>query len=234
MELKIKIPNRVNEITLGQYQKYVELITKHEQVKIPNEQLKMELISIMCYIPVDLIKITMTAKEINDISNILVPLVHQLSLNPIESLSYKFNPMFKVQRTRFGFIPDLENMKAGEFADLSLYIVDVKNAHKAMAVMYRPVTKIKRNRFLKIHQYQIKEYDGTSEYSEIMKVMPAIKYIEASFFLINSFFELRKCILTSTVESLKEMETTDSVPKVNLEISGVGTKVFTALETILY
>ena len=40
----------------------------------------------------------------------------------------------------FGFIPKLDNISLGEFVDLDSYMSDWDNMHKAMAVLYRPVT----------------------------------------------------------------------------------------------
>ena len=52
----------------------------------------------------------------------------------------------------FGFIPDLENMTFGEYVDLDNFITDWQSMHKAMAVLYRPIT------FEKNDKYLIEEY----------------------------------------------------------------------------
>ena len=48
---------------------------------------------------------------------------------------------FDLFDTEFGFIPKLDDITAGEFADLENYLTDFNNAHKSMAVLYRPIKK---------------------------------------------------------------------------------------------
>jgi hypothetical protein len=48
---------------------------------------------------------------------------------------------FKINGQEFGFIPNLDDMTAGEFADLDDYFQNAETWHKMLAVLYRPVTK---------------------------------------------------------------------------------------------
>ena len=57
----------------------------------------------------------------------------------------------------YGFIPSLEDMTVGEFADLENYLTTGKDYHKAMAVMYRPIINSYSN------TYKIQEYKGAKE-----------------------------------------------------------------------
>jgi len=67
----------------------------------------------------------------------------------------------------FGFIPNLDKMTQGEFIDVSNYGTDVKELHKLMAVLFRPIKN--RDAF---GNYEIINYKGTKQYSDIMKHMP--------------------------------------------------------------
>ena len=132
------------------------------------------------------------------------------------------------------FINNVDDMMAGEYADLTMYFEKWETMHKAMAVMYRPVTKDEHNSLVKVEQYEIAEYTGTSEYAELMKAMPAIKALEAGFFLISSFKTLQKCFLaylSSQVEMTPEMNT---MLKANSTNIGDSIKAFTALVDKIY
>ena len=65
-----------------------------------------------------------------------------------------------------GFIPNLENMSFGEYVDANNYFNKWEDAHKLMAVLFRPVRMVSGER------YKIEEYKGTSVYGEAMKEMP--------------------------------------------------------------
>ena len=83
----------------------------------------------------------------------------------------------------FGFIPNLDEMTLGEYIDLDTYFGDWDNMHKAMSVLYRPITKEKGN------LYNIEEYDGT-KYSDVLKLMPLDVVLGSIFFFYNLSSEL--------------------------------------------
>jgi hypothetical protein len=55
---------------------------------------------------------------------------------------------FKLNNIQFGFIPNLDNITLGEYIDLDNYLGSWETMHKAMSVLYRPVTLKKDNRYL--------------------------------------------------------------------------------------
>jgi len=97
----------------------------------------------------------------------------------------------------FGFIPDLDKMTFGEWIDLDNYINSWEHMHKAMAVLFRPVTLgLGKN-------YNIEKYEGSSKYSEVMKDMPLDVVLGAMVF----FYTLgSKLAIATTSYSLVEME----------------------------
>ena len=97
----------------------------------------------------------------------------------------------------FGFIPNLDKMTFGEWIDLDSYINDWEQMHKAMAVLFRPVTLgLGKN-------YNIEKYEGSSKYSEVMKDMPMDVVLGAMVF----FYTLgSKLAIATTNYSLVEME----------------------------
>ena len=70
---------------------------------------------------------------------------------------------FKLGNTEFGFIPQLDDMTFGMFVDLENSISDWDSMHKAMAVLYRPVTQRIKG------QYEIEDYRGDSWQEEALQ-----------------------------------------------------------------
>ena len=88
-------------------------------------------------------------------------------------------------------------MTFGEWIDLDTYINDWSQMHKAMAVLFRPVTLgLGKN-------YNIEKYEGSSKYSEVMLDMPLDVVLGAMVF----FYTLgTKLAIATTSYSLVEME----------------------------
>ncbi len=104
----------------------------------------------------------------------------------------KFKPTFKIGEVEFGFIPNLENITFGEYVDLENYLSKWEDFHKAMAVMYRPITIRKEDK------YEIMEYTGAAAFSEGMKFAPMDVAISASVF----FWTLGSELLSATLDYL--------------------------------
>jgi hypothetical protein len=93
----------------------------------------------------------------------------------------------------FGFIPNLEEISWGEYIDLEHHLNDWDGFHKAMAVMYRPITKKSKDK------YEIAPYTAGEEYHELMKYMPMEIAISARVF----FYHLGNELLNSTISYLE-------------------------------
>jgi hypothetical protein len=118
-------------------------------------------------------------------------------LNEIFKAKPKFQATFKIQDTEFGFIPNLEDMSFGEYIDLESNISNVETFHKAMAVMYRPITKKHKER------YEIFEYTGTDEFSELMKYAPLNVVMGATVFFSSLGNDLVQHTLTYLENQMK-------------------------------
>ena len=191
--IELTVPKDKLDIRLGQFQEYSKLFETVDVKQDINEFVKMKTVSIFCDVPFQLVREHLKASDVDELATEVLTLVKDMTDNVGKD---KFNPIFTVNGTEFGFIPDFEDMKAGEFADLTEYFGKWDKMHNAMAVMYRPITQKKPNKILGIEQYEIQPYNGTSEYAEIMKGMPAIKSLEASFFLTNLVLKLKTCLRT--------------------------------------
>jgi hypothetical protein len=118
----------------------------------------------------------------------------------------------------FGFIPNLEDMTFGEYIDLESNITNVQTFHKAMAVMYRPITKRIKER------YEIFEYRGSDEFSDMMKFAPLDVVMGATVFFWNLGNDLVQHTLTCLETEIKTNKKLTTLAKErNLIKSGDGT-----------
>lgn len=100
----------------------------------------------------------------------------------------EFCNILQINDTEFGFIPKLDDITYGENTDVSNYLNDWATMHKAMAVLYRPITSKLGDR------YAIAKYEGTEKYAELMKDAPLDVVLSMIVFFYNLTKELLSCI----------------------------------------
>ena len=184
MKTEIVIPTSLSEIPLKSYQEFMKVVEKSND----EEFIGQKTIEIFCGLKMkDVVKV-----KWSDVKSLT------LHLNEIFKQKPKFQPTFKIQDTEFGFIPNLEDMSFGEYIDLESNISNVETFHKAMAVMYRPITKKIKDR------YEIFEYTGTDEFSEAMKYAPLNVVMGATVFFSTLGSDLVQHTLTSLEKELKK------------------------------
>ena len=167
---KIKVPNKLAEITLGQYQKFSKIYTKD----VDQDFLQKKMIEIFCGIPLaDVNKI-----KYNSIQKVIEVILKMFNERP------KLKKTFRLGNIDLGFHPQLSEMTFGEFVDADTFSGDWETMDKAMSVLYRPIKDKFNDRYL------IEDYDG--ETKEFMKQMPLDVAFGAIFFLSNliTFFEI--------------------------------------------
>lgn len=188
MKLEISIPTELKEIKLAQYQAFLKIAKDNDD----NEFLNQKMVQIFCNIDLkDVAEI-----RFKDVLEITASLSKMFNVT-----SHRFINRFKLGGVEFGFIPELEEMTFGEYTDLDSYIGDWDNMHKAMAVLYRPITKKGLN-----DTYEIEKYNGSITYSDVMKHAPLDVVFGANVF----FYSLGNDLLKSTMtylENNKEMQT---------------------------
>ena len=162
------IPDTLNEITLGQYQKYI----KYQNDNDDENFLAIKMIEVFCGLRNNTVR-DMKAKSINDICKILVDMFNEKP---------DLVKQFKMNGITYGFIPDLENMTFGEYIDLDTFIGDFENMHKAMSVLYRPITQSYKDKYL------IEKYTGDK--SKDMIDMPMDAVFGSILFFYNLGMEL--------------------------------------------
>ncbi len=208
MQVEILVPDTLSEITLEQYQKFLKIQDNNEDETF----LAIKMIEIFCGIRGDTI-MKMKASSIRDITTILTDMFNQKPPLVRE---------FTMKGKEYGFIPKLEDMSFGEYVDLDTYVGDFENIHRAMAVLYRPITQKYNDKYL------IEEYEG--EDNEIMKDMPMDAVLSSVIFFYNLGMDLSKVMLNY----LQEEETQDLVQQLNSEKNGDGINQFSgSLKEIL-
>ena len=173
MNVNIRIPTTLNEITLGQYQEYAKL------QDLTETDLQLKTIEIFCNVPEVVVR-NMKATDIVEICGII---------NNMFDTKHKLISMFKMNGVEYGFIPSLEDMSFGEYVDLDTFIGDNDNLHRAVNVLYRPIEHRKGNR------YTIKNYEPNT--SEIAKDMPLDAVLGAVVFFYNLGKDLSLVMLNS-------------------------------------
>ena len=201
MKLEISIPTELKEIKLAQYQAFLKIAKDNEDEEFLNQKM----VQTFCNI------------DLKDVAEIRFKDVLEITASlgkMFDVKSHKFINRFKLGGVEFGFIPDLEDMSFGEYTDLDTYIGDWDNMHKAMAVLYRPITKKGLN-----NTYEIEKYNGSITYSDVMKHAPLDIVFGANVFFYNLGNELLKSMM-NYLENNKEMQTI--LQQHNLENDGVG------------
>lgn len=178
MRIEITIPESLDDITLEQYQVFSKIEeptidqTLTTFLNISQKELNM--------LPAD--KIEGFAEQINSVFE----------------QDKQFTPTFVLNGVKYGFIPKLDSITYGENKDLTTYLNDFDNMHKAMAVMYRPIIHEQRGKYL------IEDYEGSSKYSEVMKQAPLSVVLGATVFFYNLTNGLLKAIPSYLGEELEK------------------------------
>lgn len=205
MKLKIIIPEKLNEVSLLQYQQFLK-IKEDDPLRVE------KIVSIFCKLDIDTIRKTQKS-EVQEIFNQIILLLKEES---------ERTPIFKMNGVEYGFIPKLDEMSWGEYIDLDTSISDWENIHKAMAVLYRPVSqKIKS-------KYRITDYEPDEQVFEEMKQMPLDVVFGALVFFYRLSNELMNVIPNYLAEEFKATGLTRSL---NSNLNGDGMLQYIALLT---
>tara|TARA_B100001250_G_C19815538_1_gene798116 strand:+ start:850 stop:1566 length:717 start_codon:yes stop_codon:yes gene_type:complete len=206
----IDIPKSLSAIPLKQYQEYIKTIDYSNDKDLTNEQIEFANLKLLeCFCGVSLKEAyNLPLNEFSFIIKYISDLFKEET--PLERTFTMIDP--KGEERKFGFIPKLDDISLGEFIDLDKYIGDWKNMHKAMAVLYRPIT------FEKKDLYLIEDYEGSDIYSEVMKDAPVSVLLGAMVF----FYHLGKELSEVMMDYLTKVEKGDSMLHQTLDQNGVG------------
>jgi hypothetical protein len=203
MKLELVIPTSLGEIPLMHYQKYMVVASNKDNSELFISQ---KMIEIFCGI------------ELKNVVNIKLSDVIDLvtHFKKIFDKKLELKKTFEIQGVKFGFINELEDISFGEYVDLESNIIDVQSFHKAMAVMYRPITSQKGDK------YTIDKYSGTANYAELMKYAPLDVVLPASVFFWNLGNELLTATLSYLESKMTKKSKTILAKQLNLDNDGDG------------
>lgn len=191
MKVDIKVPTSLNEIPLVNYQKFMKLVENSND----EELIAQKSIEIFCGLKMhEVINIKWT--DVKDLA---------MHFNNLFKQKTEFQPTFKIQGIEFGFITNLEDITFGEYVDIEHNIGKIETFHRAMAVMYRPVTKKNKDK------YEILPYTGADEFADAMKYAPLDVVMSASLFfwsLGNDLVQASLTYLESQMKTDKELNAT--------------------------
>lgn len=191
MQIEVSIPSTLKEVSLKDYQDFL-------LIENPSND--------------DLLKciLNINTKELGKIKDKDVDylITH---INKLFEQEHKFIPTFNLNGVAYGFIPNLDEITYGENKDVTSYINEWGNMHKAMAVLFRPL-KQKQG-----HKYLIEEYEGSHKYSEVMKQMPLSVVLGAMVFFYNLTNELLNYIPSYLEKEVAKVQTKGQISQENGE-----------------
>jgi len=209
MKLSLNVPTQLNELTLGQYQKFIK-VQKDNGDGIFVAQ---KMIEIFCGID---LKDTFKVK-INDINEIVTIINDLLEIKP------ELINRFKLNDTEYGFIPVLEDISLGEYIDIETYMQSWDDMHKAMSVLYRPIKQKHKDK------YNIIEYEALE--TDVMKDMPLDVVFSSVVFFYNLGIELSSNMMDYLTDQELSNLTVDQTSSLK---DGGGIQAFTnSLKEIL-
>jgi len=123
----------------------------------------------------------------------------------------KHEPILTLGSKEYGFIPDWEKFSAGEWIDMETYTKDFwKTAHKAMSVLYRPITQKWGDK------YTVAEYTAQEDATQFLD-MPAPAVAGALLFFWTTERELRSTLesslTTKAVQAIRSIQSGNGTPR---------------------
>lgn len=209
MKVKFELP-----IKLGQYQAIQKILDANKGAE-ESSFVSQKIVSIITGANMDFLR---SLKQ-KDFDTIFEAVSVALAEHP------EHKRIIEVDGVKYGFIPQLDDMTLGEYVDLEEYMNDAKDYHKAMAVMYRPITLHRGNTYL-IEPYKPGANDEIMKRASLPDVLGALLF----------FWNLSGALLQYTQNSLeKELKTTitgSGLPLVN-DGDGISPSTTSQVETLL-
>ena len=186
--LEIEVPSTLDSITLGQYQKWVELVENLGE-DADEQVLNDALIRIFCNVNrTDLHKI-----EVLEYDKML-EVLRDAFTNKCDTLVERFT----LNGVEYGFEPNIEKMSTAVYIDTEGSL-DWENFHIAMDALYRPIAFNRKANG--VDQYAIMPYEPCLKKAELMKQAP----LDAAMSVRVFFCSLSKDLLKTSLNYLEEV-----------------------------
>ena len=139
--MKIKIPTSLSDIRLEQFVLFNKLMKESQDENF----IQLAMVTVFCDVSVEDAK-NIVAKDFTEIVN---------DITKVLSEQPRFIQRFIHEGKEYGFIPNLDEITAGEYIDLESFLRDEDSYNKAMSVLYRPILNKRKD------LYNIEEYKGS-------------------------------------------------------------------------
>mgnify|MGYP003630144509 CR=1 FL=1 len=198
MKVNLKLPT-LETITIGQFQE----ISKHYELNGESYSADQYMVSVIYGMPL---------KDVRAIQKSLLDKIIE-EVKKVLAQEPELVTRFTIGETEYGFVPNLQELSAGEYADMETYLGSVDDFNKAMAVMYRPIKEEWKTK------YTIHPYNGTGERANTMRNAPLSTFRSAMVF----FWNLEKDLLKASLAFMeREVRKIASQQQRNTRKSGVG------------
>ena len=207
MKIELNIPDKLSDITLGQYQRFDKIQQQFEEKTIDEVALKINIISIFCGIQKDNVR-KIKGAQVEQMLDIIMPM-----------LTEKVGPLkhrFELNNKEYGFSPNLEDMTFGEYVAADTFIPKWENMHRVMGILFRPILR-RHGETYSIEEYKVSE-------SLEFKDMPLDICFSSLFFLTSLGLDLLKNI----TDYLAKQPSDKQQQKLTLNPNGGGMGRFTA------
>ena len=175
-EVKLTIPDNWSDITIGTYQKYVEI----QQGKGSEKNKIVKSLALLCNTSPFIVK-KMAYKDLLEIMAIIKNMIDT------EPNQEEFRKVFKFKDEEYGFCPNLSNISTGEYIDLENYCKEpIENLHIIMSILYRKIN------FSRGERYSIEDYNPDEFKEELFKDCPMDIALNCLGFFLTLGSELAK------------------------------------------
>ena len=187
-EVKLTIPDNWSDITIGTYQKYVEI----QEGKGSEKNKIVKSLALLCNTSPFVVK-KMAYKDLLEIMAIIKNMIDT------EPNKEQFRKVFEFNGEEYGFCPNLSNISTGEYIDLESYCKEpIENLHTIMSILYRKIT-FKRN-----ERYAIEDYNPDEFKEELFKDCP----MDIALSSLGFFLTLGEVLARSSHSYLKVQQAT--------------------------
>lgn len=158
MKVKITIPESYTDITVSMYKR----IMKHWRSEVGGKDAIKRVLKELCGTTEDVVE-RMYVEDFNAIVRDLTWLFAEPKLS-----DFHLQQHFMLEGIKYGFIPNMQNLTVGEFADLETYMEGgmFENLQEVLAILYRPVVREKSK------LYEIESYEPSQIKTDIMGECP--------------------------------------------------------------
>ena len=178
--IKIQLPETIADITLDQSQRYLSIAESDTLSDIIKTKRIVKLFTGLKNKQVDAMTITDYETVINHIT---------IALNT----EVEFTQRFTLGGIEFGFVPNLDEITAGEYIDLTASGVSQDTLQHILAILFRPIVKEDKH-----GHYEVEAYTANTKHVDLMKQAPMniVNGMLVFFCLLSN--ELEASILKST------------------------------------